>query len=94
MVGTTWFVFSLGWSHRPAQAGELRIGAATTSITPDQPVALDGHRNLRISNKIESPPAGGRIRRQPRAGRGRAFFQRLERFRTIEGLTHILRRPR
>src|SRR5512147_1527558 len=36
-------------------AAELRIGGATTSITPDQPVALDGHRNLRISNKIESP---------------------------------------
>lgn len=36
-------------------AAELRIGGATTSITPDQPVALDGHRNPRISNKIESP---------------------------------------
>src|SRR5512137_2338111 len=36
-------------------AAELRIGGATTSITPDQPVALDGHRNLRISSKIESP---------------------------------------
>jgi hypothetical protein len=36
-------------------AAELRIAGATTSITPDQPVALDGHRNLRISNKIESP---------------------------------------
>jgi hypothetical protein len=37
-----------------ATAAELWIGAATTDITPDQPVALDGHRNLRISNKIES----------------------------------------
>ena len=37
------------------ERAELRIGAATTSITPDQPVALDGHRNLRISNRIESP---------------------------------------
>jgi hypothetical protein len=36
-------------------AAELRIGAATVSITPDQPVALDGHRGLRVSKKVESP---------------------------------------
>jgi len=36
-------------------AAELWIGAAGTSITPDQSVALDGHRNLRMSNKVESP---------------------------------------
>jgi hypothetical protein len=36
-------------------AAELRVGTATTSITPDQPVALDGHRGLRISKKVESP---------------------------------------
>jgi hypothetical protein len=36
-------------------AAELWIGAATTNITPDQPIALDGHRGLRISNKVESP---------------------------------------
>ncbi|MBI5693262.1 MAG: hypothetical protein HZC55_24555 [Verrucomicrobia bacterium] len=39
----------------PAPAAELWIGAATTNITPDRPVALDGHRNLRISNTVESP---------------------------------------
>ncbi len=38
-----------------ASAAELWIGAATTSITPDKPVALDGHRGLRISTKVESP---------------------------------------
>jgi len=36
-------------------AAELWVGAAGTSITPDQSVALDGHRNLRMSNKVESP---------------------------------------
>lgn len=36
-------------------AAELRVGTARTSITPDQPVALDGHRGLRISKKVESP---------------------------------------
>ena len=38
-----------------ASAAELWIGAATTNITPDKPVALDGHRGLRISTKVESP---------------------------------------
>ncbi len=37
-----------------APAAELWVGAATTDITPDRPVALDGHRNLRVSDKIES----------------------------------------
>lgn len=46
---------ALQWSERLASGAELWIGAATTSITPDQPVALDGHRSLRISNKVESP---------------------------------------
>jgi len=32
-------------------ATQLHIGAATTDITPDEPVALDGQRNVRISKK-------------------------------------------
>ena len=39
----------------PATASELRIGGATVDITPDQPVALDGQRNARISKKAETP---------------------------------------
>lgn len=38
----------------PLQA-ELRFGAATASITPDQPVALSGQRRVRISKKHETP---------------------------------------
>ena len=38
-----------------ASGPELWLGAVTADITPDQPVALDGHRGLRISNKVESP---------------------------------------
>jgi hypothetical protein len=30
-------------------AAELHVGAATVDITPEQPVALDGQRNVRIS---------------------------------------------
>jgi hypothetical protein len=34
---------------------ELRFGAATTSITPDEPVALSGQRRVRISKVHETP---------------------------------------
>lgn len=33
----------------------LRFGAATADITPDQPVALDGQRHVRISRQPETP---------------------------------------
>jgi hypothetical protein len=47
---------------------ELWIGAATTNITPDQPVALDGHRALRISNKVESPITATALALESREG--------------------------
>ncbi|MCH5372733.1 MAG: hypothetical protein JJ992_02065 [Planctomycetes bacterium] len=34
---------------------ELFIGAATTSITPDQPIALDGQFGTRISKGVDNP---------------------------------------
>jgi len=49
-------------------ATELWIGTASTSITPDKPVALDGHRNLRISNKVESPLTATALALQSREG--------------------------
>ncbi len=49
-------------------AAELWIGAATTSITPDQPVPLDGHRNLRVSNKVESPVTATALALESREG--------------------------
>lgn len=36
-------------------SAELRFGAATMSILPDQPVALTGQRRVRISRKPETP---------------------------------------
>ena len=54
VVGTALLMLTLGLAALPAKAAELWIGAATADITPDQSVALDGHRNLRMSNKIES----------------------------------------
>jgi len=38
-----------------AADAELLIGAATTSITPDQPIALDGQFGTRISRGVENP---------------------------------------
>lgn len=35
-----------------AVAGELYVGGATVSITPDQPVALEGQRAMRIAKKV------------------------------------------
>jgi len=39
----------------PQPAGELLVGAASISITPDQPVALQGQMHTRISKSVESP---------------------------------------
>lgn len=36
-------------------AAELRIGAASTEIVPDRPVALDGQFNTRISRGVDNP---------------------------------------
>ena len=51
-----------------AQAAELWIGGATVDITPDRPVPLDGHRNLRISNKVESPITATALALESRQG--------------------------
>jgi hypothetical protein len=38
-----------------ASAAELRIGAATVSITPDKPIALAGQFHTRISRGVDNP---------------------------------------
>lgn len=38
----------------PLHAARLHIGAATIDITPEEPVALDGQRNVRISKKPDT----------------------------------------
>lgn len=50
---------------------ELLIGAATTSITPDQPIALDGQFNTRISRGVDNPITATAVAIEARqAGRG------------------------
>ncbi len=51
----------------PANA-ELRFGAATADITPDQPVALSGQRHLRISKKPETPISATALALESRKG--------------------------
>ncbi|MBI3462765.1 MAG: hypothetical protein HY000_06855, partial [Planctomycetes bacterium] len=38
-----------------ARSAQIHVGAATTSITPDSPVALSGQMRTRISRGVESP---------------------------------------
>ena len=75
MKAATACLLAVALAAATVPAAELWIGAATTSITPDQPVALDGHRGLRISNKVESPvtadgPGPGIARRRQGARSG------------------------
>ena len=54
-----------------ASAAELWIGAATTSITPDKPVALDGQFGTRISRGVDNPITATAVAIESREG-GRA----------------------
>jgi len=51
-----------------ASAAELRIGAATTNITPDKPVALDGQFNMRISRGVDNPITATAVAIEARSG--------------------------
>lgn len=64
----TALLFSVVFATAVAPAAELHIGAATVSITPGQPVALDGHRGLRISTKVESPVTATALALESRDG--------------------------
>lgn len=50
------------------RAAELLVGGATTSITPDQPVALDGQFGTRIARKVESPVTATALALESRDG--------------------------
>jgi hypothetical protein len=67
-VVTMLLVLAIAWAALPAAAAELWIGGATVDITPDQPVPLDGHRHLRISNQVESPITATALALESRQG--------------------------
>jgi hypothetical protein len=52
----------------PSRAAELHVGAATVSITPDRPVALQGQMNTRISTGVRSPVTATALALESRAG--------------------------
>lgn len=65
------FVFAaLVWTASPAagRAAELWVGAATISITPDQPVALSGQMHTRIARTVESPCIAAALALESRDG--------------------------
>ena len=49
-------------------AAEIRIGAATVDITPSEPVALSGQRNVRIAKKVETPLSATALALESRDG--------------------------
>ncbi len=49
-------------------AAELHVGVATTSITPDEPVALSGHMRTRIATKVSSPCTASALALETRDG--------------------------
>ncbi len=60
------FLLSALWPT--LHAAELWIGAASRDITPDQPVALDGQRNVRVSKKPETPISATALALESRDG--------------------------
>lgn len=49
-------------------AAELHLGASTVDITPDEPVALSGQRNVRISKKPDTPIQASALALESREG--------------------------
>jgi len=49
-------------------ASEFLVGAASTDITPSQPVALDGQFGLRVSQKVDTPITANVIALESRDG--------------------------
>ncbi len=52
----------------PLFAGELLIGAASTDVTPDEPVPLCGQFHLRISQGVETPVTANVLALESREG--------------------------
>ena len=55
-------------ARSPQGAGELLVGAAATSITPNKPVALAGQMHTRISKAVESPVMATALALESRRG--------------------------
>ena len=67
-IATAMFLVSWAAALSVGRSGELYVGAATVSITPDLPVALSGQMHLRISQKVESPVTATALAVETRRG--------------------------
>ncbi len=67
---TLLLILTLGFAvETPAlSAAELRVGAATISITPDRPVALSGQMHTRIAREVKSPVTAAVLALESREG--------------------------
>lgn len=61
-------VFSFALFGASIDAGELHIGAASVSITPDDPVALSGQMRTRISTRVDSSVTASALAIESRDG--------------------------
>ena len=59
---------TLSLAVQSAQAAQLMVGAATTSITPDKPVALAGQFHVRIARKVDNPVTANALALETRDG--------------------------
>jgi len=70
--GCAWMTaLVLGLVPLRSSATELRVGAATTSITPDKPVALDGQFETRVSRGVDNPLTATAVAIEAREGERR-----------------------
>lgn len=70
------FLLAIVFAAMNALAAELRIGAATISITPDKPIALAGQFNTRISRGVDNPITATAVAIEAREG-GRSVDQAI-----------------
>jgi hypothetical protein len=64
-AGLAWSLLLLGVN---SMASEFLVGAASADITPNQPVALDGQFELRVSRKIDTPITANVVALESREG--------------------------
>jgi len=65
---STWLAIGLLAFSAQAFGSELLVGAASTDITPDEPVPLCGQFHLRISQGVETPVAAEVVALESREG--------------------------
>lgn len=69
---TVFFILVAGalmaWGGAEGQGGELHVGGASMSITPDGPVPLSGQMHTRIAREVESPVTATALALESRQG--------------------------